>query len=128
MDPIPDDVLRFLESMVDSIGQLELLRVLSEDRSRERRDDEIAVQIQSTLAVTLSEMAALEARGLLRSARRDGAVYGRLSPHTPELDGQLSRLLDYYRQRPVTIIRMVHERKQNALQDFSDAFKLRKEN
>lgn len=128
MDPLPDDVRQFLESAVDSIEQLEVLRVLSEDPAREWRDDELVVQIQSTLAKTLADLGALEARGLLRSTRRDGHLSCRFSPHTPELESQLRRLLDYYRQRPVTMIRMVHERKRHALQDFSDAFKLRKEN
>lgn len=128
MDPFPDDVRQFLDSAVASVEQLEILRILGEDLAREWGADELGAQIQSTLEMTQADLTALEARGVLRCVRREGRVFCRLSPHSPELESQIRRLLELYRQRPVTMIRMVYERKGSALRDFSDAFKFKKEN
>jgi hypothetical protein len=128
LDPFPDDVRQFLESRVDSVEQLEILRILGEDPAREWRDDEIGAQIQSTLEMTLADLTTLEVRGLLRCARREGRVFCSFGPHSTELGLQMRRLLELYQQRPVTMIRLVYVRKANALRDFSEAFKFKKEN
>jgi hypothetical protein len=39
----------------------------------------------------------------------------------------VDRLLQLYRERPVTMIKMVYERAKDPLRKFADAFRLRKE-
>jgi hypothetical protein len=44
LDGLPDDVRKFLDASIDSMEQLETLRVLSEEKGREWRVQEIARQ------------------------------------------------------------------------------------
>lgn len=127
MDPIPEEVWQFLAANIDSLEQLEILRVLGEDRVREWPDDEIGKQVQSAPGKITMHLNALEARGMLTCVRRDGRVFCRYGPQSPELEPQILRLLELYEQRPVTMIRMVYERANNALRNFADAFRLKKE-
>lgn len=128
MEPLPDDVRQFLAANVDSLEQLEALRILSEGVKQEWRVADFAAQIQATPELTLAHVAALEARGLLHCERREDNLFCRYGCRSPDLDQQLQALLACYRQRPVTMIRLVSQRATDALRDFSDAFKLRKEN
>jgi hypothetical protein len=127
LDTFPDDVRKFLDANIDSMEQLETLRVLSEDETREWSDVEIARQIQSSVEVTVLHLNALSARGMLKSFQRDEFTVFQYGPGSPELQTQVGRLLELYKQRPVTMIRMVYERPRSALRDFSNAFKFRKE-
>lgn len=127
MDPIPDDVRQLLDSHIDSIEQLEILRVLGEDATREWRDDEIATQTQSTTEMAQTNLFALEARGMLMCVQRDGSVACRFGPHSAELEARIRRLLASYQHRPVTMIRIVYERNANTSGSSSDVFKIKKQ-
>jgi hypothetical protein len=83
--------------------------------------------MQTTAELAVAHIAALEGRGLLQCERRDGSLYCRFGTRSPELEAQLQQLLELYRQRPVTMIRLVYEKPSDPLRDFSDAFRLRKE-
>jgi hypothetical protein len=126
LDPLPDDVRQFLESSIDSLEQLETLRVLGEDPAKEWPVDELSRQIQSTTDQTPKDLSILEGRGMLRCVRREGRVLCSFGPKSSDLESQIHRLLELYLQRPVTMIRMLYERKANVLRDFSDAFRFRK--
>jgi hypothetical protein len=128
LDPFPEDVRQFLAANIDSLEQLETLRILGEDASREWELAEIAGKVQTPEDATLAHLTVLEARGLLRSERREKCTVFRYGPRTPELELQIRNLLELYRQRPVSMIRMVYQRADNTLKDFSDAFKFRREN
>lgn len=125
-DPVPDDVRRFLDANVESVDQLEILRVLSEDPGRGRAVAELAAEIQAAPDAAAADVAALEARGLLTATGRGRDAVARHGGRTPALDGEVARLLAAYRERPVTMIRLVYARATERLRAFSDAFKLRK--
>jgi hypothetical protein len=126
VDPFPDDVRAFLEGNIDCLEQLETLRILGGDPTREWSAADMAREAQTNAELMDGHLAALQARGLLTSARRQGVVYCRHGARTPELREKLDRLLELYRQRPVTMIRMVYEKSSSALRTFADAFRLRK--
>ena len=58
---------------------------------------------------------------------RGGETLARHGAKSPEIAAQVAKLLDAYRQRPVTMIKLVYERANERLRAFSDAFRLRKE-
>jgi hypothetical protein len=127
VDPFPEDVGQFLEGNIDCLEQLETLRVLGSEPLREWTAVEMARQAQTDPAAMAAHLSALHARGLLRREEREGTVYCRWGARTPELELKLSRLLELYRQRPVTMIRMVYEKASESLRTFAEAFRLRKE-
>jgi hypothetical protein len=126
LDPLPDDVLQFLQSHIDSIEQLELLRVLGEHPAREWSDTELGGSVQVAGDTLEAHLAALHNRGMLSRIRRDEKYCWKYGPATADLEAKVRRLLEVYSQRPVTMIRLVYQRPASALRVFSDAFRLRK--
>jgi DNA-binding transcriptional ArsR family regulator len=126
LDPIPEDARRFLDSQIDSIDQLEILRVLAEEPGRERPVADLAGAVQARPDAAAAHLAALSARGLIASKAVDGETYYRHGPR-PEFAAPLEQLLRLYRERPVTMIKLVYAGANERLRAFADAFKLRKE-
>jgi hypothetical protein len=115
VDSFPEDVKQFFEQTVDSVEQLEILRILGEDPYRQWSQDEISHKIQSNSRSTQEDISALEQRGLLKCVLHEGRTMSQLGAQSPELEALTNRLLELYRQRPVTMIRMVYERKLSVL-------------
>ncbi len=126
VDPFPDDVRVFLEGNIDCLEQLETLRILGGDPARQWSAAEMARETQTSPEAMDSHLAALSARGLLTTEAREGTLYCRYGTRSAELDEKLRRLLELYRQRPVTMIRMVYEKASQTLRTFAEAFRLRK--
>jgi hypothetical protein len=126
MEPFPEDVVRFLDSYVESIDQLEILRVLGESPDREWSAARLAAELQSPADKLSADVAALAGRGLVSTQTRGQELVCRYSPATRELGEQLRRLLQYYRERPVSMIKLVYARAADPLRAFADAFRLRK--
>jgi DNA-binding MarR family transcriptional regulator len=126
-DPIPEPIARFLDCNVESIEQLEMLRVLGEAPGKEWTAGDLAKEVQCRSADIGGHLAALQQRGLLKTEQRQSLTICRHAPATPEIEGQLDELLRFYKERPVTLIKAVYERAQARLKAFADAFRLRKE-
>jgi predicted ArsR family transcriptional regulator len=127
VEPLPDDVRRFLDANVESIEQLEILRVLAESSEAEWDADALARAIQAPPADAAAHLAALHARGLVALRTEGAGARGRHGARSPELAAGVERLLRCYRERPVTMIKVVYARANERLRAFADAFKLRKE-
>jgi hypothetical protein len=65
-------------------------------------------------------------RGLIAAVARGTRVFYRFGTKTPELEEMVRRLLQLYKERPVTMIKMVYERARNPLQALADVFRNRK--
>jgi DNA-binding HxlR family transcriptional regulator len=126
LEPLPEEVKRFMDANIESVDQLEVLRLLAGEPGREWNLDSLAgiIQIQPQ-ALTL-HLAALESRGLITASHGPTASY-RYGPRTPELENLVGRLLQFYNERPVTMIKMIYARANAALKNFADAFRVRKE-
>ncbi len=127
MDPIPDEVRRFLDENVESIDQLEILRILSETPDKEWLARDLARMTQTPPETAAASLTALHARGLLALETRGDLLLARRGARTPGLEAQVDRLLQLYRERPVTMIKLVYARANERLRAFADAFKIRKE-
>ena len=127
MEPLPDDIRRFLDGNIETIDQLEVLRVLGEKPDREWTAALLATEVQADPQAVAAHVAALQGRGLLTSFQRGTELITRHGARTPELQVLVGRLLQLYRERPVTMIKMVYERAKDPLRTFADAFRLRKE-
>ena len=126
MEPIPEEIKRFLDEHVESVEQLEMLRVLQEDPERLWTAANLAKEIQTTPEGAAAHLHALQARGLLSTTPHEGQVAARHGPRA-ELAEPLAHLLKLYRERPVSMIKLVYARINERLKAFADAFRLRKE-
>lgn len=126
-EPFPEDIDRFLDANIESVDQLEILRTLGEGSDREWSVRELAGSLHTGEQSTARNVWALQGRGLLTAERRDPVVVCRAGAATPELEGLVRRLLELYRERPVSMIRAVYARAADPLRKFSDAFRVRGE-
>ncbi|HET6572915.1 MAG TPA: hypothetical protein VFG68_04880 [Fimbriiglobus sp.] len=127
MEPLPDDIRRFLDGNIETIDQLEVLRVLGEKPDREWTVAALAAEVQAEPPLVAAHVAALQGRGLLTAQPGGTELVARHGARTPELQALVGRLLQLYRERPVTMIKLVYERAKDPLRKFADAFRLRKE-
>ncbi len=126
MEPFPEDVTKFMNENVETIDQLEILRILGEDRGKEWDFVALASEVQATPQAVRAHLMAMNARGLLMTTTRGADLGCRYGASTPELENMVGRLLQMYKERPVTMIKMVYERAKDPLRAFADAFRIRK--
>jgi hypothetical protein len=127
VDPVPEEIVRFIDANVDSIEQLEILRILGDDPQRHWAAADLAQQAQIPPAAIAAQLATLQGRGLLTVVQQGGAPHCRYGGPPGPAQDMLARLLKLYSERPVTLIKLVYARAQDRLTAFSDAFRLRKD-
>jgi hypothetical protein len=126
VEPFPEEIRRFLDGNIESIDQLEILRLLGEDPGREWTAAELAVAVQIEPAAVAAHLAAMRGRGLLAAEARGIDLVARHGP-APAVGELVGRLLQHYKERPVSMIKLVYERAKDPLRNFADAFRFRKE-
>jgi DNA-binding MarR family transcriptional regulator len=123
----PEHFVRFIDANIESIDQLEILRVLGEDVEKTWAADKLAVECQIKPSNIAANLAALEKRGLLRTQLQESSLVARFVQTTPEMETALRQLLQFYQERPVTLIKLIYARANDRLNSFAEAFRLRKE-
>lgn len=124
---VPEEVERFLDENVESIDQLEVLRVLGEQPGKEWRAAELAREVQAGEEALASHLAALHSRGIVALVPQGAEQLWRHGARTPELERLVSHLLQVYKERPVTLIKMVYARTGARLRAFAEAFRVRED-
>lgn len=109
MQPFTAELTHFLETAIESVEQVEILRILAADSENEWSTNDLARAVQTSSRNVLQHVIALEGEGLLR-VRRDSGVFCRYMPATAKSEELVSALLQCYNERPVTMIRMLAER------------------
>jgi DNA-binding MarR family transcriptional regulator len=127
VETFPEDLTRFLYHNVQSIDELEILRVLGEDPERDWDFVALADAVQSDPQTVRAHLEAMRARGLLEMTARGEGLTCRYGAGTPELADMIRRLLQLYKERPVTMIKMVYEQARDRLRAFADSFRIRRE-
>lgn len=109
---------------VRSVEQVEILCLVSGDPARSWTAAEVFRRIQSSEKSVAESFAAFCKSELLIS--ETGGVY-RFAPKLPELARTVAELATAYRERRVKVIETIYGKPSDPLQDFADAFRLRKE-
>jgi hypothetical protein len=119
---LPAELRGFLEDHIDSIAQLEALLLLRNAPDVLWDLQDMAKRLYVGEAESLAILAHLTAHGLIR---RDGDGY-RLDPQSDGLLHAISLLTDHYRTHLIPITNLIHA-KPRRIQQFADAFKLKKD-
>ena len=122
-DPIPPEVLRFIDATITSVDQLEILLLLRDRRARSWTAQEISMELRNNEAVAEERLAAMLAKGLLQ---RDGDSRYQYAPADSDADRTVSLLAAIYRDYRLRIIERIYT-KPDGLTAFADAFRFRKE-
>jgi hypothetical protein len=119
-----DEFCRFLQEAVPTVDAAEVLLVLAREPSRALSAAEAARELGSGYAE--SEVARhfdnFRGRGLIVVQADARARY---QPATDPLATHGRTLAKVYRERPVTLIRVIYGLRDSSIRSFADAFKLR---
>jgi predicted ArsR family transcriptional regulator len=124
--PIPSDVKEFLYANIDSVDQLEILRLVIGEPQKEHSALSLAQELQLPLQTVEQHLTVLAARGLLAIANQQPLTC-KHGPQTKELAAGVQELVNTYLERPVSLIKMVYEKPKEEFRSFADAFRLKKE-
>jgi hypothetical protein len=121
-----DEFCQFLQVAVPAVESAELLLLLRRESARTWSAAEIVAALAPGVSLREEEAAhhveALEARGILSV---DGERRARYQP-AAELAGHIATLERVYRERPVTLIRVIYGLRDRQIRSFADAFRLRR--
>ncbi len=125
-DVIPGDVQQFILQHIDSIAQLEGLLLLRNDRSVEWSARAVADRLYISEPEATAVLTQLASRELVGGRKGKPARYI-YQPKTPDLGEMVDRVADIYAKYLVPVTHLVHSKPKTRIQEFSDAFWLRKD-
>jgi DNA-binding HxlR family transcriptional regulator len=125
-EAISHEVKRFISEYINSVELLEVLLLIRSAAKKEWSVDSISGELRSSPESVSKRLTDLCARGLV--SRRDMPVpIYRYDPKTKELDVAITGLAQAYAERRTRVIDLIFSKPIDTLRNFSDAFKLRKD-
>ena len=124
-DALPSNVVQFVNDTIDSIEQLELLVMLIE--SSDRWWDAVAAghALGVSPGTTRRGLERLATRNLLAVNLGNDVSY-RFEPGSPTLRTTSEAFAAAFRRNPRALFRLAAHREKRAIQDFADAFRIRR--
>jgi hypothetical protein len=121
-----DEFCRFLRAAVPTVDAAEVLLLLHRDPERWWSAEDVVSALAPSVSLTPSAaaacLAAFQANGLV-AAGPDKRVQYRSA--VADLEAHIRTLAQAYRERPVTLIRVIYALRDNKIQSFADAFRLK---
>jgi hypothetical protein len=122
-----DEFVRFLRAAVPSVDAAELLLLLERERGRWWSAPEAATALAPVASTSESDIAryfgVFQAGGLVAVGPDKRVQY---RPGHSGLEAHVATLAQAYRERPVTLIRVIYALRDSSIQSFADAFRLRR--
>lgn len=122
-----DDFCRFIQTTVPSVDAAEVLLQLFGSPDQWWDAPALAASLRPATPITdaeaLRHIEQFQARGLI-AVGPDKRV--QFHPASDDVREQVATLAQAYRERPVTLIRMIYALRDTKIQSFADAFKLRR--
>jgi hypothetical protein len=120
----PEELCLLIKDTIPTIEAAELLVVFSLDPAKQWKAEEIVHKIRPTVIAEAEVRKCLllfQAHGLVIENQDAGFQY---QPVSAALDSTVRALAKAYKERPVTLIRLIYSRN---IQSFADAFKIKKD-
>lgn len=124
-DLIPESVREFIAGNIDSVAELEALLLLRSDPSCDWSIDALARRLYTTHEQTVEVMARLSTNGLSAEKHGDPVTF-HYRPSPKELEVTVAALAETYSKYLVPVTNLIHSKPRSKVQQFADAFKLRK--
>ena len=114
----------FLIEHIDSVSHLEVLLMLFNNKHREYSAENVSKELRSNDHSASNQLSKLADKGLFKVNDQKKYQY---SPASSELHEKVSRLVNIYQEMPVAVVTCIYEKPKDALKDFSNAFKFKKD-
>ena len=122
---IPDEVQAFLLQHIDSIAQLEALLLLHADPTFTWNAEKLAKRLYISAEETAAVLEHLAAHGFLTTPPDLPDSY-RYHPASSEVAHMVDQVAELYAKYLIPITHLIHSKPRTRVQEFADAFKLRK--
>lgn len=122
---IPDDVAQFILDKIESVAHLEALLILRRDPEAEWNASALAARLYISEEQTGALLMGLRAQGFV-AAKNSPSLF-QYRPAAIELHQMLDRLADIYARHLVPVTNLIHSKPKPRIQEFADAFRLRKD-
>jgi DNA-binding MarR family transcriptional regulator len=124
---IPGDVRRFLLKRIDSVAYLEALLLLRDNPHMEWSQSAVAARLYLEPEEVTPLLSRLCADGFIMRTESPEAQF-RYRASSSELAALADRVAAEYAKHLVPITKLIHDKPRLRIQEFADAFKLRKDN
>ena len=120
---LDNQTLGFIRSSVKSVWALELLLLMRRVTAHAWAPDQLVKELRSSRTIVTDSLSAFVQAGIVRE-EENGFRYG---PASSELDKMIEQLAAEYAERPITVINVIIEAQNAKLQDFANAFRIKKD-
>ena len=120
---LDSQIVDFIRSSVKTVWSLELLLLMRRTQQHAWSYDQLIRELRSSRNIVTESISVLVQAGVVREEDA-GFRYG---PATAELDGLIEQLAQEYVERPTTIVNLIVEAQSSKLQDFANAFRIKKD-
>lgn len=124
MDPITDELKKFVCECIDSIERLEVLILLQKDPSKSWTAESTNQELRSNIKWVQSHLEVLTKFKILKCEDKINYIY---APSTPQLASLCERLTQLYKERRVMVINLIYNQSAERIKGLADAFKIRRE-
>lgn len=121
---LPEDILHFLNTRIDSIEQLQVLLLLHSNPQRTWTIAEISYEIRSVETSIAKRLNDLYERKVLVKMNETDDLHT-FSPFSSDISTLIQSLAEENRRRPYRIIEAIYSRPAKSILEFAAAFKLR---
>lgn len=125
LDDLPEDVLDFLGTYIDSVEELSILLLLCAQPERVWTTSEIVRTLRSAENSIATRLENLYARKILNRLSESGDLH-KFTPSTSQVAEVIRHLAEQNQIRPYRIIEAIYSRPKRAIQQFANAFRFRK--
>ena len=123
---IPEEIAQFLTDTVESVAQLEALLLLRNNPDETWTNDYLAQRLYISPKLTSELLTQLCANGLVESYGSEPVCF-RYRPASNEIETLIARLAELYAKHLVPVTNLIHSKPKTRIQEFADAFRLRKD-
>lgn len=120
--PIDNQIEAFISSCINSVEQFEILLLLRQHKSLE--PETINRQLRTSVTSVEKRLCDLARKNLVTKKEENGHTTYLYDPH-PKWAPIVDQLATLYVSHRVAIINLIFSKPQDALKDFSEAFRLR---
>lgn len=123
-DPIPNNVRQFILKSIDSVAELEALLLLRANSQQKWNTNSVAKRLYINEQQALPLLSSLCGQGLVVLNENDEYAYQPVSADLTEL---VDSLAEIYARHLVPVTNLIHSKPRTRMQEFADAFRIRKD-
>jgi hypothetical protein len=120
-------IREFIAQHIDSVLQLEVLLLLFGQRERAFTAADVSGELRIDATWVGGQLSRMCAMGILACISQANVTNFQYQPAKREIDDAVTGLADAYSQRRVSVVSLIFNKPTDALRNFADAFRIRKD-